>query len=84
MQAHDVLHQVEAEAGAASARMQPAERLQDLLALVGRNAVAIVADLDQARRRDPNQDRAAPPSVVDGVLYQIGERTLDRGLIAVH
>jgi DHA2 family methylenomycin A resistance protein-like MFS transporter len=42
MQMHDGLDQVEAEAGAAAARPQPAERLEDLLALGQRNAVAVV------------------------------------------
>src|SRR4051812_13959274 len=40
MQMHDLAHHVESEAGAAVERRQPIEGLEDLFALIGRNAGA--------------------------------------------
>ena len=65
---------MEAEARAASALMQPMEWFEDLFARLDRDAIAVVADFDPAVIRYPDQERAAPLAVVDGVLYQVGER----------
>jgi hypothetical protein len=81
----------EAEAEAASAcvpaAVEAVERLRDELALAGRNARAVIADL----RHDhisllprPNADVGAGSGVPESVLDQVGEKLGQQALVPVH
>src|SRR5215471_16995106 len=70
----------EAETGAAPAGAAPPERLEQGLALLGRQAGAAVDDVDTELRRTalrPHDHSGAGRRVVERVVQQVREDTLD-------
>ena len=76
----------QAEPGAADARagLQPEELVEDALALVSRDAGAVVGDRDADRaigRLDLDPDRGAWRGVLGGVLQQVGHHLVDHQVV---
>src|SRR5258706_10811138 len=82
MELDDLLHEIEAEAESAAAVLEPVKRLEDALALPGRNALALVVDGDAGRMADVNSDDASSTAVLDRVLDQVGDGALQCRAIA--
>ncbi len=82
VQADDLLHEVEAKAEAAAARLQAMEGLEDAFAVLGGHAFAFVGDGDAGGAVDAYGDGAAPAAMLDGVLHEIGDGALERGAVA--
>lgn len=82
MHARDLAYHIEAEAGAAVERREAIERLENQRALLWRNAISFITDVDGRRQTDVNSDDPAPTSMLDRVLHEIGQRAFQCGTIA--
>src|SRR3979490_2841479 len=80
VQTHNLLDEIETQARASSTLLEAVERFKHLFTLFDRDAAPLVADLDPAGPRHPDQDRATTTPVIDGVLHEIGQCPLERGL----
>lgn len=81
MIAHDLLHEVEPEPGAAIFRPQAVEGLENQLPFLFGNAIAFVSYLDHPVCRDPHRDRSAIAAMFDGILHDIHQGALQRGVV---
>ncbi len=80
---HDLLHQMQAQSAATAGSAQPVERLEDRLAVIDWNTGALVADLQQAALIQAHADGAAPATVDDGVVHQVGDHPPQCQAVAV-